>query len=189
MRLTKLIMVSALALSFSLVGINANAANNSTKTEKTAAGQVKLEFMYVQTGYQATLKKTKQADVYTLTLNDVAPYVTYFSDKPKRIAGMFTIEDYLQNWQLNNSNIKKDAPNADLVGSYYHGDQQKMANLVIELKNPSYNASSKTMTYTVKILDQNIDQALLTKPITHIELFIDAGWCPGCATDSLGVAY
>lgn len=188
MQLKKGAIISAVALTISLALSNVYAANSTTITSATDKN-VQLDFMFVQNAYQASLNKTKKANMYTLTLKDVAPYVTYFSDKPKRIAGTFTIEDYLKNWQLNQQTQTKDAPNADLVGSYHHNGQHEMANLVVELKKPQYNATNRTLTYKVKILDQSINNDMLTKPIKHIALFIDNGWCPGCDHGGLGLAY
>ena len=62
--------------------------------------------LFVQTARQAVFEGT------TLTLKDVSPSTLFFSDRPERIAGHYTNDEYLKCWTEGRDSFLKEPPNA-----------------------------------------------------------------------------
>jgi hypothetical protein len=67
----------------------------------------------------------------TLTITGV-PSVTYFSDRPYRIAGHITLEKFVELWGEGSDSFKTDPPNATLSILGKNGN----TDVIIELTNP-----------------------------------------------------
>ena len=66
------------------------------------------------TGYLFVISGTSGSlDGDTLTLNGV-PNVIYFSDRPARVAGHMTLQEFVGMWNKGNDSFKADPPNATL---------------------------------------------------------------------------
>jgi hypothetical protein len=70
-------------------------------------------------------------DGETLTLTGV-PSVIYFSDRPYRIAGHMSLEEFVENWNKGSDIFEADPPNATLSIL----DAKEVENAVVELSNP-----------------------------------------------------
>ena len=84
----------------------------TTKPEDT----VILEEMFVQ------LARTVTSDQTTLTMQDVSPSTLYFSDRPERVVGHMTTEQFVEQWTEGLNSFFEDPPNAVLsyVGAGGH---------------------------------------------------------------------
>lgn len=102
----------------------------------------KVEMLFVQTAEGATLADGK------LTLKGVSPMTVYFSDRPTRIAGHVATSEMIPLWSERKNSFVKDPPNATL--STFTGEG-KVANVVVELKNPGL--SGDQMTYDVRVIE------------------------------------
>lgn len=128
--------------------------------------------MFVQGAQSATLD-TKAG---TLTLADAGPSVTYFSNRPERLAGQMSLASLVKDWD---SLYGDDPPNAGIqtLGS---GNGARAA--VVELlEAPSYDASG-TVTYRVRPVDVP-ESAPDRVSLRDVSLFIDGGLASG---DSFG---
>ena len=76
----------------------------STTPEDT----VILEEMFVQIARNVTSDQT------TLTLQDVSPSTLYFSDRPERVVGHMTTEQFVEQWTEGPNSFFEDPPNAVL---------------------------------------------------------------------------
>ena len=165
-----LILVSLIA-----TGIcSAESVSTETNSDSTATVNHTVSFLFVQEGESGSLVPTDNGN-FTLTMNDVVPYTMYFSDRPDRIAGFYPMEKFIADFGWNVS------PNAaiSLVGAKESEDT-----MIVELSNPTYNATTKKMIYSVhllvnykgdklKELEAKADQNLPTK-LGKIALFIDS---------------
>ena len=84
----------------------------------------------------------------TLTLKDV-PNVVYFSDRPNRIAGHKTMEEFEGLWNNSSDSFKADPPNATLSILSEDGAN----NIVVELKSMEHEGDK--CTFKVKVLEGN----------------------------------
>lgn len=126
-----------------------------------------------------------------LTLKQVAPYVTRFTDRPVRHATAVANADFFQRW---NGYFFNDPPNAVLT--YRPVGSLQPASIVLTVSNPVYNAEKKTVTYDASRInraitpDINASTALKIKDLktpksfSACSLFIDdaspAISTPGC---------
>ncbi len=127
---------------------------------------------------------TPQEGIYKLTLNNVGSSVFYFSDRPNRIIGTMSPENFLKLWQQNIAgSFNKVAPNVDVRGVKLYGlSGKKMSNFVVVLSEPVYNKHNQSITYNAKLLSNaagsNPKQELEFK---NLALFFDnVAFCPTC---------
>ena len=67
------------------------------------------ESMFVQTAQGIV------SQAGTLTLTDVTPSTLYFSDRPQRVVGHMTTEDFVDLWGVGDNSFESDPPNAVLA--------------------------------------------------------------------------
>ena len=72
------------------------------------AGPQIVEEMFVQVA-----KGSKSSDG-ALTLTGVSPSTLYFSDRPERVVGHMTNQQFVEGWSLGENSFASDPPNAVL---------------------------------------------------------------------------
>lgn len=100
-----------------------------------------IEALYVQTATGMSYANGK------LTLHSLAPTALFFSDRPDRVTGHVTSQEFVGSWGKGKDSFASDPPNAAL--SIFHPDG--VSDVVVELKNPQLDGGD--LTYTVEILD------------------------------------
>lgn len=106
-----------------------------------AADEDSVEFLFVQAGAQVALKDG------TLSLANANPHTLYFSDRPERIAGVVTTEEFVEHWATGTDSFKADPPNAVLV---LHSTGKPVVS-VVELSDAKL--ADGTLSYAVKVID------------------------------------
>jgi hypothetical protein len=144
-------------------------------------------YLFVQNAEYAILKPVKgDKQSYTLTLHHLEPQVIFFTDRPKRVMGHISLEDFVKLWQgKTDDNFTADAPNVGVNGIKFHGLlNRKNVDVVAELSNPVYDAKENSMTFTAKVLaDEKNNLPNHKVRLQHISLFFDnMGECPSCCT-------
>ena len=124
-----------------------------------------VELMFVQNS------KSVSFDKNTMTLKDVSPSTTFFSDRPERVAGHLPTTHFLKVWEEGADSFKNDPPNANLS---ILGEKEGVTNIVVEISNPRLKGND--LTYDIKVLDGEVPKAGGIS-----SLFIDwwAAWGPG----------
>lgn len=82
-----------------------------------------------------------------LTLHGLAPTTLFFSDRPDRVTGHISSEEFVDSWDKGDESFASDPPNAAL--SIFHDDG--VSDVVVELKDPVLKGTQ--LTYLVDILD------------------------------------
>jgi hypothetical protein len=100
-----------------------------------------IQALYVQTASSMSYDNGK------LTLHSLAPTTLFFSDRPNRVTGHVTSQDFVDSWGKGKDSFASDPPNASL--SIFHPDG--VSDVVVELKDPKLDGVD--LTYTVEILD------------------------------------
>lgn len=158
-------------------------ANVSAKSE-----DAKSSYLFVQNAEYAILKPASKNDKqnYTLTLHRIEPEVIFFTDRPQRVMGHISLQDFVKLWQgKSGDNFTADAPNVGVNGIKFRGLlNHKNVDVVAELTNPVYDAKAKTMTFNAKVLSDEKNNLPDHKVrLQHISLFFDnLGECPSCCT-------
>jgi hypothetical protein len=112
--------------------------------DKDASAVVKadeIEALFVQTAHKMSYENGK------LTLHTVAPTTLFFSDRPDRVTGHITSEEFVDSWDKGPDSFKSNPPNAVL--SVFHSSG--VSDIVVELQQP--DLSGTTLAYNVEILD------------------------------------
>ena len=134
--------------------------------------QEEVQLLFVQTAHDVVMGKGR------LTLIGVSPTTLFFSDRPKRIAGHMTTEDFVLEWKEGKSkeSFHADPPNATL--SIFAKDE--IVDVVVELKNP--RLAGGALVYDIDVLEEE-------KPVPsgHCSLFIDPIGRPATPTSRAGV--
>lgn len=105
---------------------------------------VTISFLFVQNTSSGSL--VAEADgSFRLTFDDV-PSTLWFTDRPIRRAGDVPTEGFLEYWSEGDDSFEADPPNAVL--------EIEQVNYVIELTNPTFDAETHTLSYTVTPIDE-----------------------------------
>ncbi len=128
-------------------------------------------YLFVQSAQHATVSSTGD-DTYEVKLDNVTPYVTYFSDRPKRYASSMPMNEFLALWHDPGSDgFKGDPPNVDLHG--IKDKEGKDLNLVLVLTDPIYNNDTRTLRYTAHQLSDSKANVVAKADLDDVVLFID----------------
>lgn len=112
------------------------------ETEKAATpANEEPEFLFVQTADSATL-----ADG-VLVMGGINPATLYFTDRPDRMAGHLTTEEFVATWGEGDDSFASNPPNATL--SILTGEQPQ--EIVVVLTDPSFEDDA--LVYNVQIIE------------------------------------
>ena len=100
----------------------------------------------------------------TLTLRGITPSTLYFSDRPQRVVGHMTTDDFVDLWGAGDNSFETDPPNAVLA--FLQPGADAPADAVIVIKEP--HLSNGDLSYTIEVLEGAVPAH--TGPVT---LFID----------------
>jgi hypothetical protein len=145
----------------------------------------KVSLLYVQSAGSGIFEPVAGSSTrFRLVLNDVAPSVVYFSDRPTRLAGQLSMAEFLKGIGFGGDRD----PNAaiDIEGAPAENDL-----VVAALSKPAYDAQSKTLSYEITVLktagralasfSKRMDTGLPPR-FGAVALFIDDGGCGGDQT-------
>lgn len=134
-----------------------------------AASEV-VELLYVQNSHDVRIEK----DI--LTLKQIGATTIYFSDRPKRIAGHMSTEDFVAEWDKGEKSFATNPPNATI--SIFTED--KIIDIVVTLKDP--RLAGDNLIYTIDVLLEEND------PVSgQCTVFIDPIGRPASPTSVAGV--
>ncbi|MCA9871199.1 MAG: hypothetical protein KDI03_16785 [Anaerolineae bacterium] len=108
---------------------------------KSVVNPDEIEALYVQTSHAMSYEDGK------LTLHTLAPTTLFFSDRPDRVTGHISSEEFVDSWDQGEDSFASNPPNAAL--SIFHPDM--VSDVIVELTDPKLDGH--TMTYQVVILD------------------------------------
>ncbi|WP_299292030.1 hypothetical protein [Nitrosopumilus sp.] len=144
-----------------------------------------IELLFVQTANSGTLKKIDGQ--YVLALNDVSSATAWFTDRPHRLSGTETTQDFIDHWNYGEDNFQMNPPNAAI--QIFEADQSKDL-VIVELTNPVYDDEKNTLQYNVVILSSASDalgyhsqfaDEMIPESFGQVILFIDGkGGCVAC---------
>ncbi len=140
------------ALMSRLAPAQAQVATPVVDATPSTAGDIQI--LFVQTFGSATIVANPDGTgSFTITLENGTGQTTYFSDRPERVVGTLTDEQFLDGRAFD----PNDPPNAAIVS--LTGDTQEI--LVVELFDPALDSASGAVTYTARVLEGNPEGAAL----------------------------
>ena len=141
--------------------------------------------MFVQTSPRIDLtaiksQLKKEGQYYKLTLHQVAPYVTYFSNRPYRMTNIMPTSEYSQLWLKTQNGFEKNPPNADITGVMkIDATHEAQINLPVELVNAHYYSKQKKLIFIVRPLKGD-RRKMKEMHLLYGTLFVDQ-WCWSCS--------
>ncbi len=108
-----------------------------------------IEEMFVQVA-----QHSKSSDG-VLTLTGVSPSTLYFSDRPERVVGHMTNEQFVDGWSLGDNSFASDPPNAVL--SYIDPGDDRPEDCVLVLRDPKVDSDS--IQYSIDQLEGLVPQS------------------------------
>ena len=115
----------------------------------TSAETQVVEEMFVQVA-----SGSKSSDG-VLTLSGVSPATLYFSDRPERVVGHMTNEQFVDGWTSGDDNFAADPPNAVL--SFIDVGDNRPEDCVVVLSDPKIDAYS--IRYSYQPLEGSVPQS------------------------------
>lgn len=122
-------------------GLGAVAAPGFAAAQSTEVSDDVVDYLFVQAGPTVSLENG------TLRLEGANPQTVYFSDRPDRIAGVVTTQEFVDQWGEGTDSFREDPPNAVLV---LHEQETPIVSAIV-LHDPQY--SDGTLAYTVDVID------------------------------------
>jgi hypothetical protein len=122
-------------------------ASEKPQEKASATPTHEVEYLFVLTAESATL-----ADG-VLKMGDVNPATLYFSDRPDRIAGHLTTEEFVAGWGEGDDSFASNPPNATL--SVLSGPEPQ--DVVVVLREPRFEDGD--LVFSVSVLEGNPEVA------------------------------
>ncbi len=162
------LLATALALALSGAGALAETAPPPDAPAAAAPAQPTNALAGVQVLF-APQAAAMRFDGKVLTLTGVAPAITFFADRPNRLAGHLTPAQFADIWNATADSFKNDPPNAAVSVLGAPGGPA-----VVELTRLAA-VTGDTMSFEVRVLD-----GTLPEQAGPVSLFIDPWiWTPG----------
>ena len=102
-----------------------------------------IEEMFVQLAKGATVSDGE------MTLVGASPSTLYFSDRPERVVGHMTTEQFVEEWNEGTDSFASDPPNAVL--SFVEPGDDTPSDVVVVLRDPTIGHDS--ISYAIDVLD------------------------------------
>jgi hypothetical protein len=168
-------------MGIALIGVLASCGGNGsegTKTGPAAAEAGAQGVLFTLSAKGGTLQATGHGKTGVLSLRAPDSKVTAFADRPARLSGMTTLEEFVDHgWKA--VGLDRDPPNAALVLD--HAPQHRDT-AVFELSGPSYSRARRTLSFRATPVGKVSRGAMpvqdLAQPPSDLgrsHLFIDAG--------------
>jgi hypothetical protein len=111
------------------------------KDVKSVVAADEIEALFVQNAHSMSYDNGK------LTLHTLAPTTLFFSDRPDRVTGHISSQEFVESWDQGDDSFESNPPNAVL--SIFHPEM--VSDIVVELIDPVLDGNQ--ITYSVVILD------------------------------------
>ncbi|TDI32199.1 MAG: hypothetical protein E2P03_06945 [Acidobacteria bacterium] len=102
------LFLSSLVLSVTLIGCNQPQHDSSSQPAGTNDPD-QAELLFVQEAQSIAFNGN------TLTMKDVKPSILFFTDRPERVAGYWTLDEFMDEVSTGPDSFAADPPNATLV--------------------------------------------------------------------------
>ena len=112
-----------------------------TLSPEEAKAMGKVDLLFVQNARSVSIDKNK------MVLKGVSPTTLFFSDRPERLTGHLSTEEFVPFWSEGPDSFAADPPNATL--SILSGG--KVSDIVVELRHP--RLSKDELTYDIRVLE------------------------------------
>ena len=132
----------ALGTTFAPMALTRHGSAAEDDKKKAESRSKEPQFLFVQSARKVAFADGK------MTLKGINPTTIFFSDRPDRITGHESTEEFLKEWDQGEDSFEIDNPNATLA--LVEGGE-KPVDIIVVLSNPVLE--KRNLTYDVKILE------------------------------------
>ncbi len=163
-----ILLCLALAGTVSGAGLAANKSSECVGCDSGSANMTENKsetFIFIQEASSGSFVNDGSGN-YTLTMNDVVPYTTFFADRPGRDVGFAPMDKFLKgfNFGINNP------PNAAII---LPDENETSDMVVVELTNPQYNITTQTLMYKARQLKEySFESVWFRDQLSKVDAFI-----------------
>lgn len=171
-------------LVLALSAVAASAQTPAPAPQTTAAGTPKRAEVHIARPIEMTISQQAAGMTYdgkTLTLTGISPVTSFSVDRPERIAGSMTTEQFVKLWNATVDMLRNDPPNAALTVLGATPTQ-------VIVKLGSVTREGNALTFHVKLMDGDLPASggpvnLVTAPTIYRPLedattFLKCWWSP-----------
>ena len=159
-------------MSFLIVSLHAKSLERCQTNNNLTNGKYGcVSMLYALTAEHAQIKRLNQG-LYSIVLQQVSDHFTYFSDRPKRIAGSNSTINLWRNWGLGKDSFEQVPPNAVIEGIDMSTMPFKQHSYVFELYKPQYNLVNHQLDFSAKAVGKHV-QHLHAIQLDDVAVFID----------------
>lgn len=174
--------LAGLVLAVSAVA--ASAQTPPAAPQMTAAGTPKRSEVHIARPIEMTISQQAAGMTYdgkTVTLTGISPLTSFTVDRPERIAGSMTPEQFVKLWNATVEMVRNDPPNAalTLLGA-------NLTQVIVKLGSVTQNGTS--LTFQAKLMDGDLPASggpanLVTaptiyRPLADTSSFLKCWWSP-----------
>lgn len=162
-------MITSLLFAYSVFAT----AATSNNLDNLASLPKDAQLLFIQIAKSGEIKAVKdQPDTYEITLRQVEPYTSYFTESPNRVTGLIPTKQFFKIWQEQNNGHGKQ-PNVAMETSDTKTGGR--INQILELSKPVIDTKANTIKYQAKILTSKSSNSTPLKDtkLGYTVLFID----------------
>lgn len=134
-------------------------------------GPLSLFVISAPTAEIVATSKPEGLDQYQIKLMNVQPNLTYFTEKPNRVTGTATANEFIRAWNDNKLDTTINQPNVSVVG--YVNNATKPTVYVFQLDHPNMNMQNNTMTFNAKALGDKKPPRDKVETLHKVSMFVD----------------
>jgi len=155
--LQKLIIINTIVFTACLMGCH---QSKTSRSQKQPIDQEKIELkqsvtitasdiQFVVNAKTALIKPLSSGN-YALIMENVKPYITYYTRRPNRSSGLATVSNFVNAWSVGNNSFATDNPNGVLTAGKVNGnDNRNGAIKVLTLNRPEYSPSKQVLRFVI----------------------------------------
>lgn len=132
------------------------------------------QLLFIQVAKSGEIKTIpNQPNSYEITLKQVDPYTSYFTESPNRITGLMPTKQFFKIWQTQTAKAGTEQPNVAIETSDAKTGQR--INQIFALTNPVINPKTNSIKYQAKLLanHSNTNAVPTDTKLGYTVLFID----------------
>ena len=160
---------------FILISTSVDAApyvSNRVTQQQEKKQEIPMETLFVQQAQEAIIQRDENNQLL-LVLHTLNPDIAFVTERPVRIAGKISLQQFMNTFHQYQLNSETNNPNSTLIvkSSASLNMPEKNSGIRLLLSNPSYDPHAQTLSYTIGAIDSRV----AIKEGTHQNpiLFID----------------
>lgn len=137
----------------------------------------KTQYLFIHTSKYGALDYDNKTNTYIITMKEYSPWVTFFSNMPKRKTGFLTIDDFVT--LLNKEHLRSEnGLNAGIVA--FNAKTKLQVRYTLTLTDVIYSPEKRSITFAATMLPgSQLNTVIKNINLINVAIFID-DVCASC---------